>query len=67
MVLVHQATRDQVENLTNVFARPVEINGELAWVLPEWLQVMLATVNPELRQAKPADTSDSELGQKANP
>lgn len=46
-MLIHFIQPEQFPALESQFAQPQEINGELQWVLPEWLLQLKAHVQLE--------------------
>lgn len=40
MIIVHHMSAKQIAELTDVFAQPIELDGDLIWVIPNWLIVL---------------------------
>lgn len=47
MILIHHMTENQVENLREIFSKPMHTEGasELVWIAPEWMLVAYQYVN----------------------
>lgn len=43
MLVTHFASREQIEGLFHLFAKPFDHHGNLDWVAPAWWHLMMAT------------------------